>query len=83
MSKRPNSSIFNRPLFRRPKSSVGEPSSERTLEIVDPATGLDTSLVAAPQQTVDLSSTEGPIGINFVTDPTGANLEYDPRSIQF
>ncbi|CZR63528.1 uncharacterized protein PAC_13425 [Phialocephala subalpina] len=59
--------------FGRQKSKVGDSSAESTSKIADPTIRLDTTSTA--QQTVDLYSTEGPIGIRVVADPTDATLD--------
>jgi len=51
-------------------------SQERAPEIADLRRGTS----SAAQQTIDLYSTEGPIGISIVADPTDATFKYSPNS---
>jgi hypothetical protein len=76
MSKKPGWSIGR--VLGRKQPKVGESSSERTSEIADTTIRQDTA--SAAQQTVDLYSTAGPVGIRVIANPADAALEYDPKS---
>ena len=62
------------------KRKFGQSSLEESAapEIADPTMRLGTC--SAAHQMVDLYSTEGPIGMKVVADPTDAVLGYVPKS---